>query len=512
MTQVDEGPESPSAPGVLMVGVPSAGEVLAERYQLQEHVNDDAFGRQVWRGIDVVLRRPIAVVLRYPGGSAAVEMLDAAVKASRVVHPHLVDVYDAIDEGNRAYVVREWVDGDSLRGQVSHGVLDPDRATTVVAAVTRAVAAIHASGMAHGNVHPGTVLIASDARVVLTDARADESAAPDADVRAIGGVLYYALTGRWPRLEAGRKSLPDAVRDPAGIPAAPRQVRGGVPEHLSDLAMGLLDLQAAPPPAAVLAAEFNRLETEQDTELFSAGGPFDLGRRPSPDPGPAAPHRPIGRKIAVGIAGLVALALLGFTLAIKFMPGSAEGGAQSPPSPVATATGGSGPSEQPVAKPVQVPLAADQVRIIDPKGDRGEEIQGVGATVDGDPDTAWKTDHYRSSPHFGKLKPGMGVLIDLGSTKQVSSVKVEMLWPGATVDLRSGTINPPSTSDGDAKVLSEYTVVGAEKTDAGSTVVFNGPTDPVRYLMVWISKLPPAPDDPTQYQEGIDEIEVFANE
>ena len=112
MTQVGEGHEAAeAAPPVMTFGAPTVGEVLAERYQLEEHINDDSAGRQVWRGIDVVLRRPVAVVLRYPGGDSAPEMLQAAVAASRVVHPNLVGVYDAIDEDDRAYVVREWVDG-----------------------------------------------------------------------------------------------------------------------------------------------------------------------------------------------------------------------------------------------------------------------------------------------------------------------------------------------------------------------------------------------------------------
>src|SRR5690348_10569418 len=161
--------------------------------------------------------------MRYPGGSAAVEMLDAAVAASRVTHPHLVDVYDAIDEGTRAYVVREWVDGGSLKEYVAESPMDPERATSVAHAVASAVAAVHASGVTHGNIHPGTVLIGSDGRVVLSDARTDESITHDSDVRAIGAVLYCALTGHWPRAEAGPGSLPDAVRDATGALAAPRQ-------------------------------------------------------------------------------------------------------------------------------------------------------------------------------------------------------------------------------------------------------------------------------------------------
>jgi len=85
----------------------------------------------------VVLRATVAIVMRYPGGASAVEMLDAAVAASRVVHPHLVDVYDAIDEGTRAYVVREWVDGGSLREYVTEAPLDPDRATSVASSVAQ---------------------------------------------------------------------------------------------------------------------------------------------------------------------------------------------------------------------------------------------------------------------------------------------------------------------------------------------------------------------------------------
>src|SRR5689334_25232815 len=91
VTQVGEGHETAAdADGPVMTfGAPTVGEILAERYELQEHVNDDSAGRQVWRGIDVVLRRPVAVVLRYPGGDSATQTPQAAVDASRVIHPHL---------------------------------------------------------------------------------------------------------------------------------------------------------------------------------------------------------------------------------------------------------------------------------------------------------------------------------------------------------------------------------------------------------------------------------------
>src|SRR4029453_4313206 len=169
-------------------GAPTVGEILAERYQLEEHVNNDSAGRQVWRGVDgilrrpvgvvlrppggghrrkgragrqgwrgvdVILRRPVAVVLRHPGGDSATEMLQAAVAASRVIHPNLVGVYDAIDEGARAYVVREWVEGQALRELVTtEGPLDPARATAIAHSIADALAAVHATRVIHGNGHP----------------------------------------------------------------------------------------------------------------------------------------------------------------------------------------------------------------------------------------------------------------------------------------------------------------------------------------------------------------------
>src|SRR5690606_37024137 len=97
-------------------------------------------------------------------------------------------------------------------------------------------------------------------------------------------VLYACLTGHWPYVEAGRSSLPDAPRDQHGHPLRARQVRGGIPRHLDEIAAELLDPQVAPPEAGPLAAEFARLvatDPGYDTGEYSESGWED-----SPPPGP----------------------------------------------------------------------------------------------------------------------------------------------------------------------------------------------------------------------------------
>ncbi|MFB9234622.1 protein kinase family protein [Plantactinospora siamensis] len=519
VTQVGEGQEADeAAPVGTTLGAPTAGEVLAERYELSEHINDDSAGRQVWRGIDVVLRRPVAVVLRYPGGDSAVEMLQAAVTASRVIHPNLVGVYDAIDEQDRAYVVREWVDGRSLRELVaSDGLLDPARATSVAHSVAGAVAAVHATGMVHGNIHPGTVMVADDGRVVLADARADSNDSRATDVRAIGGILYFALTGHWPHAEAaltggtegrGRSSLPDAVRDSGGGLVAPRQARAGVPAYLDELTMALLDPTVEPPSSDVLAAELGRLDTVDDSYLDD-NGPLRFAGGDEDGQGSSPSGR---RKIAAGVAGLLVVAVVGLIFGINALTGGsgANGsGGGSSPSAKAGADATSNPSTAPAGQPRKIALTGDQVRVIDPDGTRSE-LRGVAKAVDGDTDEGWQTEGYTRSD-FGHLKQGMGVLIDLRTARTVSSVQVVLSSPGTSAELRSGNSAPAESSkSADQQVVAQVSNRIGEKLEKydGSTMSFSAfdPDQKYRYLLFWITDLPR--DDDGRYRVGVQEITV----
>jgi eukaryotic-like serine/threonine-protein kinase len=486
---------TPTAPGVMTFGSPSAGDVFAERYRLEAPVDTDAAGRQIWRGIDIVLRRPVAVVVRQPGGEAAATMLTAAVAASRLVHPHLVSVYDAFDEGHRAYLVREWVPGTSLRDVVAAGPLDAERSTLVTHAVAEAVAALHSAGIVHGNVHPGTVLIADDGRVVLADALGDQPATPDNDVRAVGAVLYASLTGRWPYLEAGRSTLPDAVRDSTGRPVAPRQMRGGIPRHLDAIAADLLDLRLEPPPASTLAGEMARLAASGTEEYLDDEGPMGF------DTTAAEPRRTAGPKLALGIAGLAAIAVLGAFLGVRAL--------SSPAAPGPSPTAPTGPTTAATPGDRVITVGADQVRVVDPPNGNRTETAGVEKVVDGVETSGWRTDKY-TRPNFGGLKPGMGILIDLRTPQPVRAVRVVLSAAGASAELRSGTTDPGDTGVGDNEIVNTYLTVGQPLKDhAGTTMVFPVPQDaqPVRYLLLWITKLPP--DDTGRFVIGVNEITVL---
>jgi hypothetical protein len=440
-------------------------------------LDDGAVGHAVWRGTDNLLNRPVAIELRVPGGAAAEEMITAAVTAGRIVHPCVIGVYDAVDEGERAFVVREWVDGIALRDAVREGLLDPGRAASIARTAADALASIHAAGHTHGNLHPGTVLL-GDEEITLTDLRLDPNANQQADVRAIGGLLYAALTGHWPHeLPPHQVGLPDAVRVDGRL-LSPRQVRAGIPGYLDALTMDLLDPSVAAPPAIELATELRRYDVaDPDLSPLTA-----LAPEPAPQPSRF-------KRFLVPVAGVLCIGAAGWAVGTAILPDKGNGYGDD---------GNPGASKSPPPPAAAAPYKPQGVKILDPGGD-GLELKNADRAIDGNLATEWRTDRYVGSPKFGNIgKTGMGVVVDLGESKSVKHVTVQLSAPGATVELRAG--------DAPGQQPDVFGVVGPAKQNAPAVVKFDlQEAANAQYVVVWITYLPPYEGG---YAVGVKEITV----
>jgi hypothetical protein len=171
------------------------------------------------------------------------------------------------------------------------------------------------------------------------------------------------------------------------------------------------------------------------------------------------------------------------------------------------------PTEPAAADPTghKIDLRSDSVRVVDPpKGDRSE-VRGVELAIDGDDSTGWETEHYTRA-NFGGLKPGMGILINLGKPTKVRDVKVVLNASGASAALLASSSDPGNSSDGDAiiakfdKAGSPFTTVGQLQEDVSGTVVVFPADQETQFLVVWISKMPS--DGNGKFQVAIKEITV----
>jgi hypothetical protein len=126
-----------------------------------------------------------------------------------------------------------------------------------------------------------------------------------------------------------------------------------------------------------------------------------------------------------------------------------------------------------------IPVAA--VAVFDPGGDGApENDQAAPLVVDGDLATTWSTLTYRGSPAFGNLKPGVGLVLDLGSEQDVAAVTVVSTTPGATVEIRTG--------DGPDGALDDFAPAADGTLEDESEFAFEEPVS-ARYVLVWVTGL-----------------------
>ncbi|NHC16588.1 hypothetical protein G9H71_22660 [Motilibacter sp. E257] len=306
------------------------------------------------------------------------------------------------------------------------------------------------------------------------------------EAKVCGSLLYAALTARWPAAE-------DAGLEPAplldGVACAPRQVRAGLPAALDDIACRALGLPAArrgAPP----------LHTAEDVAaaLHATHAP-GVDEPALPVAEPALRATPPSRwvrllRLAPGAVLLAGLALLGWQVVDAVR-------SDEPSDPVRERAASPRPSATPVAVR---PVGAEG---FDPLGDG---VEGVGGrAVDGDPETSWTTATYFRRPDLGGLKSGVGLLLDLGRAVRVSEVRAD-ITPGADVQVfllasepTEAPTGPPATTVTDAP---EQVAVDVPGDGAAGT--------PARYVLLWLTRLPPAPEDPTNYRGEVREVTVRA--
>lgn len=214
---------------------------------VQEKVADGG-ASEVFRAFDAGLGLVVALKLLRPGDGAprASVFLDEARSLAKIRHPHVVRVFGAGVHDGRAGLWCEWIDGRSLAEQVAtDGPLGAEETIVVGRALCRALAAVHAAGLLHGDVKPDNVLRERGGRIVLADLGAGgeparvnallRSAAtpawlapevlagalrtPAHDLYALGGLLQFLLDGRVP--DPARS---DPAPDRGDVPAALREV------------------------------------------------------------------------------------------------------------------------------------------------------------------------------------------------------------------------------------------------------------------------------------------------
>ena len=238
------------------------GQLLSERYQIETLLGESDLST-VFKANDTRLDRPVAIKVLSPtlGQSAVKRLLTKARQMARLQAPNVVTIFDWAEDQGLAYMVMEYIEGQSLRDLINKGSgFNPmDMAVDILYALEYA----HNKGAVNGNLKPENVMVSDEVKLIdfglwwaeegqrltelpflLGDAyylAPEQIEGKRVDIRtdlyAFGLILYELFTGRKPFLGEIRYVLEKHLYQK---PITPRQINPNISRSLEHLILKLL--------------------------------------------------------------------------------------------------------------------------------------------------------------------------------------------------------------------------------------------------------------------------------
>src|SRR5216683_2367253 len=190
-------------------------------YEIQSPLGAGGMG-EVYRARDPRLGRDVAIKVLPVSFAADSDRLRRFEQEARAVaalnHPNILAIYDIGTREDAPFIISELLEGETLRGRLSSGVLPVRKAIEYAVQIAQGLSAAHEKGIVHRDLKPENIFVTRDGRIKILDFGLAKLAQPEGD---------HAETITH-QTEAG------VVLGTVGY-MSPEQVRGKPADHRSDL-------------------------------------------------------------------------------------------------------------------------------------------------------------------------------------------------------------------------------------------------------------------------------------
>jgi eukaryotic-like serine/threonine-protein kinase len=253
------------------------------KFELQETIGKYPIIREIGSGAtsrvylarDPFADREVAVKVLLPADGADPEsermqhksFMTEASLAGKLNHPHIVDIYDAVVEPERSYLVMEYVPGTTLEAHSDVTSLLPvSKVVEIIFKCIRALEYAHNHGVIHRDIKPGNILLSRDGEAKVSDFGAAlqrkgmetsqitgigspaymspeqirmEKLNQQTDIYSLGVTMFRLLTGRLPFEASSYAGLTHAVLNIP--PPRPSTLRPSLPPLLDQIVLKAME-------------------------------------------------------------------------------------------------------------------------------------------------------------------------------------------------------------------------------------------------------------------------------
>ena len=244
------------------------------KYPVQKQIGAGATS-QVFLARDTLANRDVAIkVFEFDESNGVTAkllrkgFLAEAGLAGKLVHPHIVEIYDAVSEPDYSYLVLEYVPGSTLEQYTEADNLLPlGKVVEIIFKCIRAMDFAFQQGVIHRDLKPANILISPEGEIKVSDFGASFQGAQgheitqitgigspaymspeqilmedlnhQTDIYSLGVAMYKLLTGRLPYNASNQVSLAHEIINVAPIP--PSTYRPDIPPLLEQIILRAIE-------------------------------------------------------------------------------------------------------------------------------------------------------------------------------------------------------------------------------------------------------------------------------